>query len=120
MLATAKTSSARFYFPPRNMAFSSKTRNPWPGTADAVLSPALMRALFLLSSALTYEDFADALDAFLEVAVPHDSRALKIGFTDFSVRDYTLLLPRYEKSDIPGAIIREKLFYLKGILRKIK
>lgn len=63
----------------------------------------LERALFKLSAALTYEDLADAFDAFCEATVPHASRLLMFGMVDYNARNYDTLLERGINVPAPGA-----------------
>ena len=74
-----------------------------PAAPAFSLEPTLARALFKLNTALTFEDFADAVEMFCETTVPHDSRALGVAHADYRACDYTTLVERYWNAPAPGA-----------------
>jgi len=51
-----------------------------------------MAALLKLNAALNYEDFVDALEAFLAASVSFSSRLIQIGFSDYNKKNYACLL----------------------------
>ena len=83
------------------MVGGEKTQHPFPGAAD-MSAPSLAGALFKLNAALTYEDFATAVEAFLESSIPHASRLVMVGLAQLSPSRFESLVQRGNKTPLPG------------------
>ena len=80
------------------------TRAARPAQTQAP-APTLDKALFKLTAALTYEDFADAVETFCDATLPHDSRAISVGYADYLGGDCTSLVDHILNVPLPGAAL---------------